>query len=141
MSVKKRIVSLLLVLCLSMTMFAGTAFAVDTEELERGVLQYSIAIDPQYEDAQAFSEGLAAVQKNGKWGYINEDGEVVIPFEYDIAFVFNEGLAVVGLLESNYEQEVYDWDGDDEYSEMVAFDRYALGFIDQDNDLTMFHDP
>ena len=144
MSVKKRIVSLLLVLCLSMTMFAGTAFAVGTEEPERGVLQYSVAIDPQYEDAQAFSEGLAAVQKGGKWGYIDTDGEVVIPFEYDIAFIFNEGLAVVGFLTDTYEQEEYDWDEEYGYYPTGAYTeygRYEMGFIDQDNNLTMFHDP
>jgi len=42
-----------------------------------------------------FSNGVAAVKKNEKWGYINTDGDVVIPFEYDSALTFSEGLAAV----------------------------------------------
>jgi len=40
-------------------------------------------------------EGLAAVQKNGKDGFVNTKGEVVIPFIYDYARHFSEGLAAV----------------------------------------------
>lgn len=58
-------------------------------------MSYSVMITPQYEDADSFNEGLAAVKKDGKWGYIDETGKTVIPFEYDYAFPFSEGLAVV----------------------------------------------
>lgn len=33
-----------------------------------------------------FSEGLAAVRRNNKWGYINPQGEVVIDFQFNTAF-------------------------------------------------------
>lgn len=36
-----------------------------------------------YEDAEPFKDGLAAVKINGKWGYINAEGETVIPTIYD----------------------------------------------------------
>lgn len=36
-----------------------------------------------YEDVGAWSEGLIAVKKDGKWGYLNKKGDVMIPFEYD----------------------------------------------------------
>lgn len=36
-----------------------------------------------YEDVGSFSEGLACVKKDGKIGYIDKSGEVVIPFEYE----------------------------------------------------------
>ncbi len=51
----------------------------------------------QYEVLGAFSEGLAAVRKGDKWGYINTKGEVVIPTTIDAACVgrFSEGLAFV----------------------------------------------
>jgi hypothetical protein len=43
-------------------------------------------LEPQtpfcFDDGKDFSEGLAAVCLNGKWGYINEKGEVVIDFQY-----------------------------------------------------------
>lgn len=49
----------------------------------------------QYEYAFDFSEGLAAVMKDGKYGFINTNGEVVIPFNYEDADCFSEGLANV----------------------------------------------
>jgi len=47
-----------------------------------------------YNDAQDFSEGLAGV-KEIKWGYINTDGNRVIPCMYDEVKPFFEGLACV----------------------------------------------
>jgi len=48
-----------------------------------------------YENAKEFSEGFAAVQKDGKWGYINKKGKLICPFIYDEAERFSEGLAAV----------------------------------------------
>jgi hypothetical protein len=42
-----------------------------------------------------FSEGLAAVQSHGKMGYIDKEGNQVVPFIYDDAWKFNGGLAMV----------------------------------------------
>lgn len=42
-----------------------------------------------------FTDGLTPVCKNGKWGYMNEDGELVIRCKYDYADSFHEGLAAV----------------------------------------------
>lgn len=45
-----------------------------------------IVIDAEandYQKAWLFSEGLAAVMKEGKIGFINARNEVVIPFQYD----------------------------------------------------------
>ena len=36
-----------------------------------------------YTAAGIFTDGIAAVEKDGKWGYVNSKGEQVIPFEYD----------------------------------------------------------
>ena len=53
----------------------------------------------QFEGVGPFSEGLARVKQNGKWGYINTKGEVVIPCVYDWSRndsgEFSEGLACV----------------------------------------------
>lgn len=61
-----------------------------------------IRIDFKYDDAEAFSEGLAAVstgEKNtGGWslnGYINKNEEWVIPEKFAMAGKFNRGIAVV----------------------------------------------
>lgn len=54
-----------------------------------------------YRAAKTFSEGLAVVAigdyPDFKYGFINKQGETVIPFEYDYAYSFSEGLAVVGV--------------------------------------------
>ena len=43
----------------------------------------------------AFCDGLCPVQKDGKWGYIDKSGNVVIPLEYDNAYGADSGLASV----------------------------------------------
>ncbi len=45
--------------------------------------------------AAVCSEGRCAVKFNGKWGYIDERGDMLIPAEYDEAYAFSEGVAVV----------------------------------------------
>lgn len=42
-----------------------------------------------------FHEGVIPVKKDGKFGYINECNQIVIPFIYDYATSFSEGFAVV----------------------------------------------
>ena len=44
-----------------------------------------------------FCEGLAAVELNGKWGYIDKSGKEIIPLKYSFAAPFSEGLATVRL--------------------------------------------
>lgn len=47
-------------------------------------------IPSKYEDARQFSEGLAAVKLNRKWGFINKNDSIVIPFEYGWVSSFGE---------------------------------------------------
>ncbi|MDE5829951.1 MAG: WG repeat-containing protein [Duncaniella sp.] len=52
----------------------------------------------KYDQIDAFSEGMAAVRRDGKWGYINLKGEEVIPCQFSDDFPpgqFSEGLACV----------------------------------------------
>jgi len=53
------------------------------------------AIKPQYEAAGDFHEGLAAIKRDGKWGFIDKTGKVVIAPQYDYVRQFSEGLAAV----------------------------------------------
>lgn len=49
-----------------------------------------------FEDARAFTEnGYAAVCKNGKWGFVNAEGELVIDYVYEDACSFQNGYAAV----------------------------------------------
>lgn len=49
----------------------------------------------QFDELYPFSEGLAAVKKDGKFGYINTKGDLVIPCQFDKSCAFSEGLAIV----------------------------------------------
>lgn len=44
-----------------------------------------------------FGDGLLAVEKNGKWGFIDRQGRLVIPAEYEETNGFAEGKAAVKL--------------------------------------------
>ena len=48
------------------------------------------------EQAHAFREGFAAVLLNGKWGFVNRAGALVIPATLEEPGPFSEGLAVAG---------------------------------------------
>lgn len=53
-------------------------------------------VDPQYEFALAFSEGLAVVREvEGRVGYLGADGSMAIPAKFSLGYSFREGLAAV----------------------------------------------
>lgn len=59
--------------------------------------EFSKALE-RYDQIDAFSEGLAAVHRDGKWGYINLKGEEVIPCQFSDTYKvgqFSEGVACV----------------------------------------------
>ena len=56
-----------------------------------------LVIPARYEDAEPFSENLAAVRVGGKWGYVDPAGEMVIEPRFDLAGPFHEGLAPVSV--------------------------------------------
>lgn len=53
----------------------------------------TVVIEPRYEKAYPFKEGLAAVQVRGRWGYIDTNGRTVIEPRFAMAGFFSEGLA------------------------------------------------
>lgn len=54
----------------------------------------------------SFSEGLAAVGIEGKWGFIDKSGNEVVPLKYGYADEFSEGLACVSLT-NKYKKDKY----------------------------------
>jgi hypothetical protein len=59
----------------------------------------TLVIEPKFDFATPFSEGLAAVGIGSipsiKAGYIDKTGAVIIPPSFDLAFPFHDGLALV----------------------------------------------
>ena len=54
-------------------------------------------ITEEYDFAHDFSEGLAIVNLDDKYGFMDNKGEIIIPIIYDYAFSFYYGLAKVKL--------------------------------------------
>ncbi len=75
---------------LDSTLVIGTKKTVKKEEPKK------VAKFPVPDDAE-FYEGLAAVESNGKWGYIDKNGNVIISFKYEDALHFSEKLAAIEL--------------------------------------------
>lgn len=108
-----------------------------------------------YENARDFSEDMAAVKKDGKWGYINNFGVTAVPFEFDscafadtvggdIAFGFRNGLAPVckggkfGIINSEGETVVdftFDSILQGEGGKYIAFSGGEWGIITVDKEL------
>ena len=56
----------------------------------------SYSIQPQFDSVRPFGQGLAPVLKDGKWGYINTSGKVVLSTSHYRAYRFTaDGFAVV----------------------------------------------
>ena len=60
-------------------------------------LEGNIAIEPHYDQGGEFSEGLAAVQLEGHWMFIDKAGAVTAEFPAGIAFAepLSDGLSLV----------------------------------------------
>ncbi|MDR7857459.1 WG repeat-containing protein [Tissierella sp.] len=114
-SISKKVLTFILSLMLIFTMIPREVYANE--------FSYSKIIDPIYDYARNFSEGLAAVMKDGKWGYIDKTGKTVLEFKYDIAYSFSENKALVGMIGTKD-------DGYDEYSAI------SWGLIDKEGKST-----
>ena len=73
----KKITAFLLFFCLLCPLFCGCSVSVTGDRF--------IKIGGDYENAKDFSEGFAAVKKDGRWGYINADGEQTVDFRFEDA--------------------------------------------------------
>lgn len=65
----------------------STSFAQNTEGVE-----WEWVIQPQFDDAWFFFDGLASVKQNNKWGFIDKTGKIVIQPQFESFGYFLEGL-------------------------------------------------
>lgn len=109
-------------------------------------LDYSgkLITEEVFQDANDFSEGLAAAEKEGKWGFINTSGKIAIACQYDNVTEFREGLAAVEIDENWHYinqrgKEVFE----EEYEDALYFSEGLAavkkdgkwGFIDKNGNL------
>ena len=93
-----------------------------------------IVVPAQYRRAWVFSEGLAAVQKNGMIGFINRKGEIVIPFRYPYhgnplsKFVFDNGHCIVADTtgKCGVINREGDWVIQPKYDNIDAYEEYVI---------------
>ena len=113
------------------------SLAVFCSEGKRGYYNMytgEIAVKPQYRRAWVFSEGLAAVQRNGNIGFIDHKGNVVIDFLFPYHgnplsdFVFDDGHCVVANAEGKCGviDKTGKWLIQPEYDNVDAFREYAI---------------
>lgn len=82
-----------------------------------------------YDEIQQYSSDLAGFYRDGKGGYINRDGKVVIPARYDFVDWFEKKIAFVGNLnptDSNLYYGVIDKTG--EFIIPCQFDNFELRY-------------
>ena len=84
-----------------------TVYAISGKRGYLNINNGEIVIDAEannYSKAWVFSEGLAAVMKDGKIGFINANNEVVIPFQFDytdkcrmwdFGYLFHDGYCIM----------------------------------------------
>ena len=68
-----------------------TAIYADTSQITTRAIATGLGYDQVYE----YSEGLAKVEKDGKFGFIDIKGNLTIPLSYTDVQSFSDGLAVV----------------------------------------------
>ena len=79
---------------------SGQSDTTEVESIDENFVQLTpefIEAIQKYDQLSLFSEGYAAVCKNGKWGYIDKTDQEVIPCKYEQANPFHEGLASVQI--------------------------------------------
>ena len=59
-------------------------------------------IQPDFDDADDFTEGLAPVLENGKWGFINRKGKMIIAPQFRLCFAFINGHAKASNENNNW---------------------------------------
>jgi hypothetical protein len=79
-----------------------------------------------FDNAKFFSEGLAPVCLNGRWGYSNKQSEIVIDCIYGNAAPFNNGTARVFVLKPEYQSEKGIWIDTDRFWGYTQIDFLTL---------------
>lgn len=83
----------------------------ECELIELGVGAVALPEGAVIDYGEPVSEGLIVFEMDGKWGYLNTAGEIVIPAQYRYAESFQNGYANVGTWDAEDATAVIDRDG------------------------------
>lgn len=76
----------------------GAKRAADLTPSAQPIDPFEVELRPllrSWDRACYFNEGRAAVKRGGRWGYVDAQGQVVMPPRYEGAFAFSQGRAAV----------------------------------------------
>ncbi len=70
----------------------------DAENIDIILLDMDEYMRPYYRENTAlnFNEGMAIVNKKGKWGYIDKTGKVIVPIKYKVIGTPCDDMVMVG---------------------------------------------
>lgn len=88
----------------------------------------TVAINPQFEDADAFSEGLALVKVKSRYGFIDNKGSFAIPAKYAYATDFRNGRALVCVEQGQNCGSIDKADNFTGSAVPLLFDRWGSGY-------------
>ena len=71
----------------------------------------NLKIEPQFDSAQGFYDGLAVVYEDGLAGYINKNGQYVIKPQFTYAGRFFNGIAPYGVKTDNHPRRPFSLQG------------------------------
>ena len=103
-----------------------------------GIINKKGRIVAKFDRIESFSEGLAVVQKGTKFGYINKDGNIVIPLKYEKAYGFKNGLALVYISKGEQKERDVKYLGDMivvYYSDPILWSDGLWGYIDKNGNM------
>ena len=98
----------------------------ECELIEIGVGPVELPEGAVIDYGEGVSEGLIPFEMDGKCGYLNTAGEIVIPAQYRYAIGFNDGYAEVGLWEAEDTAAIIDRAGNVVMT--IIGDRWETGY-------------
>lgn len=118
MKQKRTIMMVILSTVFSIGVFAQSQTQIPVEKIAKLFVQ-------GYSYGGKFHDGMAMIQLNGKYGYINKDGDLVVQCIYEQVEDFSNGLAIVAVRKDGK------WSFDEEDTNKENPTRLCWGIIDK----------
>ena len=96
---KKKIVGAVVLIIIALGIYFQEELLEITGIKSKTVIPYEKGFvkNLRFYDVYSFEEGLAAIEQNGKWGFMDKQGKIIIKPKFEIVRDFSVGLAAVLL--------------------------------------------